>query len=145
MKKIIVLVLIFSHITSLAYAAEVIDVFEEYAPINDFVCKTFSMALNTSKNEDTIGFFYAQCNTPYEIELTSYPANGELYLLENQFTYIPDTNYIGEDSFQYRISSNGIYSNISECVVSVSEKNCEKISKTLSERIKERFYERLII
>lgn len=130
MKKITVLILIISHITSAAYAKEVIDVFEEYAPIDDFVCRTSSMTLKTSKNEDAIGLFYAQCNTPYEIELTSYPENGRLYLSENQFTYIPDTDYTGEDSFQYRISSNGVYSNISECTVSVSDENCEKINQT---------------
>ncbi len=130
MKKIIVLILIFTHITSLAYATEVIDVFEEYAPINDFVCRTYSMTLNTSKNEDTIGLFYAQCNTPYEIELTSYPENGKIYLSENQFTYVPNTDYTGEDSFQYRISSNGVYSNISECMVNVSEETCENINQT---------------
>lgn len=130
MKKIIVLILIFAHITSLAYAEEVIDVFEEYAPVNDFVCKTYSLTLDASKNEDTIGSFYTQCETPYEIEVTSYPANGKLYLSENQFTYVPDTDFTGEDNFQYRISSNGVYSNISECMVNVSEENCEKISQT---------------
>ena len=130
MKKLILLILILIQITSSVYAREVIDVFEEYASFNDFSCKTYSLNLNASKNEETTGNFYVECDSPYSIHLTTLPSNGEIYLSGNQFTYTPYDDFIGYDSFQYRISSNGVYSNISECMVNVSCENAEKINET---------------
>lgn len=130
MKILILLILIFTHITSSVYAREVIDVFEEYASPDDFPCKTYSLTLDALKNEDASGIFYAECDTPYTIHLTSLPANGKLYVSGNQFTYVPDKNFTGADNFQYRISSKGVYSNISECMVNVSEENLKKINET---------------
>ncbi len=128
MKKLILLTLILIQITSSVYAREVIDVFEEYASFDDFSCKTYSLNLNASKNEDTTGNFYIECDAPYSIHLTTLPSNGEINMSGNQFTYTPYDNFTGCDSFQYRISSNGVYSNISECMVTVSAEN--EVSET---------------
>lgn len=119
MKKIIFLILIFTQITSPAFAEEVIDVFEEYASFNDFVCKTYSVNLNTIKNEKTMGDFFTECSAPYTIYVTTTPKNGSVWINDNQFVYTPDENYTGSDSFQYRIYANGVYSNISECNINV--------------------------
>lgn len=119
MKKIIFLILIFTQITSPAFAEEVIDVFEEYASTNDFVCKTYSVNLCTIKNEKTVGNFFMECSAPHTIYVTSSPKNGNISIEDNQFIYTPFENYTGTDSFQYRIYANGVYSNISECNINV--------------------------
>ncbi len=120
MKKLLFLILIFTQITSPAYASEVIDVFEEYASADDFVCKTYSFSLDTSKNEDASGNFFTECSAPYSICVTSAPSNGIIFVDENQFTYTPYEDFTGSDSFQYRIFANGVYSNISECSINIT-------------------------
>ena len=127
MKKILLTILISSLITSTASASEVIDVFEEYAQASDFVCKTNSVVVDTSKNESSTINFITECKTPYTLQLTSLPKNGTISLNENnEFVYTPFNNFSGADSFQYRISSNGVQSNISECSITV----CENIPET---------------
>lgn len=127
MKKLIFCILIFTLITSPASASEVIDVFEEYAPTDDFVCKTYSFSLDTLKNEDASASFITECSAPYSICLASTPSNGSVLVYEDQFVYTPHENFTGSDSFQYRIYANGVYSNISECNINIMG---EKISDT---------------
>lgn len=120
MKKLLFSVLIFTLITSPASASEVIDVFEEYASSDDFVCKTYSFSLDTLRNEETKSSFFTQCSAPYSVFVTSSPENGTVLVDKNEFVYAPDENFTGSDSFQYRIYANGVYSNISECNINVS-------------------------
>jgi len=120
MKKLLFSVLIFTLITSPASASEVIDVFEEYASSDDFVCKTYSFSIDTLKNEDTKITFFTQCSAPYSVFVTSSPENGTVSINENEFVYTPVENFTGSDSFQYRIYANGVYSNISECNINVT-------------------------
>lgn len=126
MKKILFAIFISSIITSTAYASEVIDVFEEYAKSTDFICKTYYVSLDTQKNECSAISFLTECNAPYTIELTSLPKNGTISVSENnEFIYTPFSNFSGTDSFYYRISSNGIQSNISQCSITVLQNICE--------------------
>ena len=131
MKKILLSVLLFSQITSPAYASEVIDVFEEYAPINDFVCKSYPVLINIKKNQTTEGDFFTECSAPYSVHLTSHPVNGSIELTpEKNFVYIPNENFTGTDSFQYRISSYGVFSNISNCSINVFSETSKNIPQT---------------
>ena len=127
MKKILFTILISFMITSNASASEVIDVFEEYADSSDFVCKTNFVAIDILKNKSSTINFITDCSSHYTLQLTSLPKNGTISVNENnEFVYTPYNNFLGSDSFQYRISSNGIQSNISECSITV----CENIFET---------------
>ncbi len=122
MKKILFSILISATITSTASASEVIDVFEEYAKTTDFICRTHFVSVDTSKNSSSTINFLTECELPYTIELTSLPANGTITVnQDNEFVYTPLNNFSGTDSFQYRISSNGVQSNISKCSITVGE------------------------
>lgn len=131
MKKLITSFLILLSITSQVYAEEVIDVFEEYASIDDSVVKTFSMSLNTPKNESSTQSFFTQCDNDFSISITKNPDNGNLIVDgNNQFTYTPNKNFTGTDSFCYRIFSDGIYSNISRCNINITDENTKNIKNT---------------
>ena len=122
MKKILFAIFISFIITSTAYASEVIDVFEEYAKDTDFVCKTHFVSVDNQKNKSMTINFITECQGPYSIEIVSLPKNGTISVNDNnEFVYSPFYNFSGTDSFWYRISSNGIQSNISEYRITVGE------------------------
>src|SRR5207248_8091982 len=62
--------------------------------------------------------------SPLTATLVSGPAHGQVYLNANgTFMYLPDTNFAGVDSFQYKVSDGTAYSNVATVTLTVAGVN----------------------
>ncbi len=105
-------------------AADSLDVFEEYA-VSDasLVCEqTF---LNVTKNTPASGKLKFSSGTAENvaIEIVTLPKKGAVSVTatDGSFTYTPNTDALGTDSFQFRITTPTESSNISYCDITISE------------------------
>jgi len=126
MKKIIINtitgILFFCFSTTVsAEKYEVLDVFEEYA-VEKSRLVTENMFIETSKNQSVEGVLkFTADTTEISVEIVTPPANGQVTLTDSlgSFTYTPNPDYTGTDSFQFRISRLEESSNISYCGITV--------------------------
>ncbi len=106
-----------------AKEADVLDVFEEFA-VADAALVAEDFNLNVKKNTPAEGTFkYSSSIATITFEIVTQPSNGTLEVSETneKFTYTPNKDYTGTDSFQFRIKSGSESSNISRCDIAVTE------------------------
>lgn len=130
MKKILIYFLAFfclcQTVSANPYAA--LDVFEEYALTEaELLCD--NLVLTTDKNSKISGKLpFIKGKDQVTIEIVSRPKYGKLTLedTEGNFTYTPKKDFIGTDTFQFRISVGSQNSNISGCLIEVIEEGTSR-------------------
>ncbi len=125
---ILSLLIIFS--TTVFADSGILDVFEEYAGFDDFVCRTGAVVSYTQKNEQVSGKFIIDCEESFVIEIVNQPKLGTVEINEErgEFVYTPNKDILGRDRFSYRVVSGDISSNISQCTVVISKEKSDSVS-----------------
>lgn len=124
MKKIFIMIPVFL-IQFCVYAAEcdTLDVFEEFA-VSDAQITTEDFSVTAEKNKSVNGMLkYTAEIATVSFEITEQPTNGKVEITDykGSFTYTPNKDFSGTDSFAFRIKAGGEESNISRCTVNVTE------------------------
>lgn len=123
MKKIIIIVLIFTMLNTRVFAEEkgFVDVFEETAVAGDNDIKTFPISVEGEKNRELSGNFNCTGDDICWVEISFYPKHGRIEADGNSmsFTYVPNKNFTGKDRFYYKVSNGRYTSNVSECNIKI--------------------------
>ena len=99
-----------------------LDVFEEFAVAElELVCE--DMFIETYKNTSVDGVLKFRAEGSVTVEIVSNPKKGSVTLTNEKggFTYTPEKDWVGTDSFQFRISKGTESSNISYCGITIKE------------------------
>jgi hypothetical protein len=73
---------------------------------------------------------------PFKAEKVSGPSHGELHLEEDgSFTYMPEANYNGVDTFTYKACEGSVCSNVATVTINIAAVNDAPVAKDSSETI----------
>lgn len=114
---------------SLAETAETLDVFEEFAATeNELSAESFNITTEKNKSVQSALKYRSDIKTLiFEIAIVPKAGSVEITDYKGGFVYTPNRDYVGEDSFGFRISSGGESSNIAYCNITIGDSSGDEV------------------
>lgn len=120
---IFLMILIFTFTTGVsAKECDTLDVFEEFwVTETELLCEDFF--IETDKNSSVDGVLKYKAEGEVTVEIVTQAKNGVVTLKDSSgaFTYTPSKDWVGTDSFQFRITKGTESSNIARCGITIKE------------------------
>lgn len=129
MKNIIIFISAFMLCNTQAFAEDkgFTDVFEEMAAADGEEIKTYPIDIEGEKNQPVKSSFNFSGDNICTVEISFYPKHGTIEAdgANMTFVYTPRKNFIGKDTFYYKVSNGKYTSNVSKCSIKIKNTSAE--------------------